>query len=153
MTDALEHMGQEWVAHYDKANSKWCVVILQSAIAGKQPAWWVADVTANLPGDDTGESTARAICAEHNAAVLAHVPEATGVTKPKGKQAGRLGTTHVWFVLGDGGRAVAPAALLALLVNRERYLAWAGNMWLDVSLEAYSTLRIILEDSCRKLDL
>ena len=153
MTDALEHMGQDWVAHYDKANSKWCVVIPQAEKVGKEPTWWVAEVVANLPGDDTGEATARAICAEHNAAVRSRIPAATGVTTPKGKQAGRLGTTHVWFVLENGGRAVAPVSTLVLLVSKESYL-WVDNQLVrEVSKEAYRTLRMILDDPRRKLDL
>ena len=153
MTDALEHMGQDWVAHYDKANSKWCVVIPQAEKVGKEPTWWVAEVVANLPGDDTGEATARAICAEHNAAVRSRIPAATGVTTPKGKQAGRLGTTHVWFVLENGGRAVAPVSTLVLLVSKESYL-WVDNQLVrEVSKEAYMTLRMILDDPRRKLDL
>ncbi len=56
----MEHMEQEWWTEYGRG--KWQVYSLD---------YHLFEVTGFMAGDQSGEKTARAICAEHNAALAA----------------------------------------------------------------------------------
>lgn len=65
----MEHMDMPWkCVHSTEQNGAkaWDVITDQEELP-----WYVLRVTEYLPGDVSGELTAEAICAEHNAALAA----------------------------------------------------------------------------------
>ena len=69
---AMEHMRMRWRAEYSDFDGSWNVVTDEDGYP-----WYVASTAANLPGDPSGELTARAICDEHNAALEAEEQNAS----------------------------------------------------------------------------
>ena len=59
-TTELEWMNELWRVK-PSISGRWCIV--------SEAEWWVSIIDHEGPTDPTGELTARAICAEHNAAV------------------------------------------------------------------------------------
>ena len=59
----MEHMRMRWKAYYLDLERRW---IIESEQWGR---WTVARVVGCLPGDDSGERTAKEICHAHNAAL------------------------------------------------------------------------------------
>lgn len=61
---SMEHMEERWKKFYG-----WFIR------SNGEFDWIIAEVQTPLPGDETGEATARAIVAEHNAAIDRRDPE------------------------------------------------------------------------------
>lgn len=59
----MEHMKMKWVAVFREETLSWVIKTDEDA------PWCVADIPFHLPGDDTGERTAKAIVKAHNAAL------------------------------------------------------------------------------------
>ena len=62
----MEHMDMPWKAVKYSRDGDWSIIAECASFA-----WHVATITMYLPGDSTGRATAKAICADHNAALAA----------------------------------------------------------------------------------
>lgn len=60
----MEHMRMRWKPEYKESDESWNIV---TDVDGDP--WYVASIPLHLPGDDSGERTAKAICDAHNAAL------------------------------------------------------------------------------------
>jgi hypothetical protein len=67
MTD-LEHLKKPWKAVFDRVHGLWDIHAQDDKDSSP---WVVVTVLRFLPGDKTGELTARAICERHNATLTA----------------------------------------------------------------------------------
>lgn len=65
----MEHMSMKWKAVKEKNPDKYGVLESVWAIRTNNGdnSWYVAEICSHLPGDKSGEKTARAICSAHNA--------------------------------------------------------------------------------------
>mgnify|MGYP000847565861 CR=1 FL=1 len=64
MSEAMEHVRMRWVPEYSEDDDAWVVVT-----ECRGDPWFVCQIVPHLPGDDSGELTAKAICDAHNAAL------------------------------------------------------------------------------------
>lgn len=57
----LAHMKMRWTPEFREEDKSWNIVTEEST------PWAICEIAPHLPGDVTGELTARAICDAHNA--------------------------------------------------------------------------------------
>lgn len=60
----MEHMTMPWKLEFDDSDKSWMVVTDTDG-----DPWYVASVALHLPGDESGERTAKALCDAHNSAL------------------------------------------------------------------------------------